>query len=56
MEGSFQIDSDLYNRIFIEAPFNPELVVDYAVWNRIFASLPPSYRLPDEELLTLTKF
>lgn len=56
MMGSFQIDSDLYNRIFINAPSNPELLVDYAVWNQIFASLPLTYHLPDEEVLTLKNF
>ncbi len=47
MEERFMVTGDLYNRIFAVQISNPNIVVDYAVWNAIFKSLPRSYRLPD---------
>lgn len=54
MEGPAVI-CDLYNRIFSTQISTPELLVDYMVWNQIFASLPLHYQLPDHEVLSITK-
>ncbi|HUC93811.1 MAG TPA: hypothetical protein VMS09_17645 [Paenibacillus sp.] len=48
----FTVTGDLYNRIFAVQTSNPEVVVDYTVWNRIFASLPRDYLLPDLPVIT----
>jgi hypothetical protein len=53
MEGPFVI-CDLYNRIFSSQISTPELLVDYQIWNQIFASLPENYLLPDAEVLIKT--
>ncbi|MGE7824190.1 hypothetical protein [Paenibacillus sp. NPDC093718] len=47
-QQAFSVMSDLYNRIFVNQTTNPELLVDYTVWNRIMQSLPKDYKLPDE--------
>lgn len=54
MKGPLVI-CDLYNRIFSLQISTPELLVDYSVWNQIFASLPENYQIPDDEVLTRTK-
>lgn len=54
MEAPYVI-CDLYNRIFSSQISTPELLVDYMVWNQIFASLPDHYQLPDHEILNVTK-
>ena len=46
---------DLYNRIFTSQISTPELLVDYRVWNQIFESLPENYKIPDNEVLKITK-
>jgi hypothetical protein len=38
---------DLYNSLFAIQASNPSLMVDYEVWNKIKASLPVGYILPD---------
>ncbi len=53
MEGDpFMVIGDLYNRIFVAQSSHIDVLVDYAVWNRIFEQLPADYRLPDMEVLT----
>lgn len=47
-EQAFSVMSDLYNRIFVNQRSNPEVLVDYVIWNRILQSLPKDYKLPDE--------
>ncbi|MNP81469.1 hypothetical protein D3C76_1798320 [compost metagenome] len=46
------ITGDLYNRIFAVQTSNSEVLVDYAVWNQIFAGLPEDYLLPDMNVYT----
>jgi hypothetical protein len=46
---------DLYNRIFSSQISTPELLVDYNVWNQIFAALPENYQIPDNEVLIRKK-
>lgn len=48
----FTVTGDLYNRIFVVQTSNPEVAVDYGVWNRIFASLPKEYKVPDLPVIT----
>lgn len=43
---------DLYNRIFTVQSSHIDMLVDYAVWNRIFEQLPKDYKLPDWEVLS----
>jgi hypothetical protein len=45
--GSFQVLGDLYNALFTGQFSNPEILVDYEIWNRIKVSLPKNYSLPD---------
>lgn len=52
-ENGFAVIADLYNRIFVNACSNPDLTVDYAVWNRIFEGLPQDYLLPDMQVYAL---
>ncbi|MED5016033.1 hypothetical protein P9847_01800 [Paenibacillus chibensis] len=49
----FMVIGDLYNRIFAVQTSHIDLLADYAVWNKIFEGLPPHYKLPDLEVLTL---
>jgi len=49
-QQTFNVMSDLYNRIFVNQISNPEVLVDYSIWNRIFQSLPKDYKLPDEQV------
>ncbi|QCT02856.1 zinc finger (CCCH type) protein, putative [Paenibacillus algicola] len=44
---AYQVISDLYNRWFAVQTSNPELLVDYVVWNQIVSALPKDYVLPD---------
>ncbi|MFD0694191.1 hypothetical protein ACFQZT_08805 [Paenibacillus sp. GCM10027628] len=44
---SFKVIGDLYNRLFLVQTSNPDVLVDYVVWNKIKTSLPKDYRLPD---------
>ncbi|MEK3735277.1 MULTISPECIES: hypothetical protein [Paenibacillus] len=46
-QQAFTVMSDLYNRIFHRQVSTPEILVDYVVFNRILASLPKDYKLPD---------
>lgn len=46
-QQTFTVISDLYNRLFARQVSNPEILVDYAVWNRIKSQLPKDYVLPD---------
>lgn len=51
-DGSIKVIGDLYNRIFAVQTSNPEVLVDYAVWNLIFEGLPKDYKLPDMAVYT----
>lgn len=51
----YMVIGDLYNRIFTVQSTHLELLVDYAVWNQIFANLPKDYKLPDIPVLLLDK-
>lgn len=42
-----EIIGDLYNRLFAWPISNPDVVVDYFTWNRLYNSLPEDYSLPD---------
>ncbi|GGF89726.1 hypothetical protein [Paenibacillus aceti] len=53
MSNRFMVASDLYNRIFTVQSSNPEVEVDYVIWNRLFALLPRDYQLPDNTVLSL---
>jgi hypothetical protein len=44
---------DLYNSIFAIQASNPSLVVDYVVWNKIKASLPVGYIIPDPLIMNV---
>ncbi|NMO95872.1 hypothetical protein [Paenibacillus lemnae] len=44
---SYIVMSDLYNRVFAVQVSNPDLMVDYVIWNRILSQLPRDYVLPD---------
>lgn len=48
----YMVIGDLYNRIFAVQSSHIDVLVDYAVWNRIFEQLPPNYTLPDMEVLS----
>ncbi|RCX19783.1 hypothetical protein DFP94_104238 [Fontibacillus phaseoli] len=50
-----QVPGDLYNRIFAIQATQPELMVEYSVWNQIFANLPRDYQLPDLQVLERTR-
>ncbi|MEF2967949.1 hypothetical protein V3851_19135 [Paenibacillus sp. M1] len=50
----YQVPGDLYNRIFATQVSHSELLVDYALWNKIVASLPKDYQLPDLPVLSRT--
>ncbi|GAB6930267.1 hypothetical protein JCM10914A_42500 [Paenibacillus sp. JCM 10914] len=52
-QPTFTVMSDLYNRIFVRQISNPDILVDYAVWNRILESLPKEYKLPDEAVTNI---
>jgi hypothetical protein len=43
----FKVMGDLYNALFTVQKSNPEVLVDYVVWNHIKTSLPKDYLLPD---------
>jgi hypothetical protein len=55
MSERYMVICDLYNRIFVEQVSNPDVLVDYYVWNAIFESLPKDYKLPDMPVLTTNK-
>lgn len=44
---AFGVMSDLYNRLFAVQVSNPEVIVDYVIWNRIKSQLPKDYLIPD---------
>lgn len=48
-DQGFEVTGDLYNRIFA-VQTSSGILVDYAVWNAIFAGLPKGYLLPDTEI------
>lgn len=48
-DQGFEVTGDLYNRIFA-VQTSSGILVDYAVWNAIFAGLPKGYLLPDMEI------
>ncbi|WP_339323813.1 hypothetical protein [Paenibacillus sp. FSL W8-0194] len=52
MSEPYMVIGDLYNRIFAVQSSHVDLMVNYAVWNRIFEQLPKNYTLPDLEVLT----
>ncbi|MCD1258086.1 hypothetical protein B5M42_004435 [Paenibacillus athensensis] len=49
--SEFSVLSDLYNRLFAVQISNPDLSVDYWVWNTIYAELPQGYTLPDMQIV-----
>ncbi|MEW9700284.1 glycosyltransferase family 4 protein [Paenibacillus sp. SI8] len=49
--NGMEIIGDLYNRLFAEQVSNPDVTVDYFIWNRIYNSLPSDYSLPDQTFL-----
>jgi|GEM_PF-2172120 len=49
--SEFLVISDLYNRLFAVHTSNPDVLVDYWVWNTIYAELPPGYTLPDMQIV-----
>lgn len=51
-ENRYMVIGDLYNRIFFVQISNPEVLVDYVTWNKIFETLPKDYQLPDMAILT----
>ena len=51
MPERFTVIGDLYNRIFAVQNSNPDILVDYEVWNAIFKSLPRNYTLPDLQVI-----
>ncbi|GIO33775.1 MULTISPECIES: hypothetical protein [Paenibacillus] len=52
MSEPYMVIGDLYNRIFASQSSHIDVLVNYAVWNRIFEKLPKEYLLPDLEVLT----
>jgi hypothetical protein len=51
METPRIVIGDLYNSLFAIQASNPSLMVDYEVWNRIKASLPTGYLIPDPYIM-----
>ncbi|MCY9694373.1 hypothetical protein [Paenibacillus alginolyticus] len=43
----FLVIGDLYNCLFAVQSSNHTQLVDYVIWNRVKASLPKDYMLPD---------
>jgi hypothetical protein len=44
---------DLYNSLFATQTSNPSLMVDYQVWNKIKASVPTGYQIPDPYIMNV---
>jgi hypothetical protein len=53
METSRIVIGDLYNSLFAVQTSNPDLMVDYEVWNKIKASLPAGYTIPDPLIMNV---
>lgn len=51
----FHVVSDLYNGLFLIQCSNPEVSVNYSMWNRIKSGLPRHYVMPDPKMLTILK-
>lgn len=47
----FLVIGDLYNGMFSQQTSDPDLMVDYRVWNQIRAALPSDYTLPDQWMI-----
>jgi hypothetical protein len=50
---SFKVIGDLYNSFFLVQISNPDIMVDYQVWNHLKAILPADYKLPDMNILSV---
>lgn len=48
---AFLVIGDLYNGLFATQTSDPDIMVDYRVWNKIKATLPSDYKLPDPTIL-----
>ncbi|MCR8645185.1 hypothetical protein NV379_21250 [Paenibacillus sp. N1-5-1-14] len=53
MNPSFTVIGDLYNCLFSAQISNPEVLVNYQVWNQIKANLPKGYKLPDPVIVDI---
>lgn len=47
---AYGVMSDLYNRLFAFQVSNPDVIVDYVIWNRIKSQLPKDYIIPDPDV------
>lgn len=53
--GPVYVLGDLYNSLFTIQTSNPEIAVEYKIWNQIKAGLPPNYTIPDPNMNLMIK-